>query len=117
MDGPKDEAQEPLQNGDKSRENSVILYPQRWWVLCAVAILQFANYGHWVAFGSVTKSIAKYYDQPGDDIDLIILVSYVVSIPLCLIAAFVVETFGLRFCINLGGALTGLGNLRSLCIL
>ena len=40
-----------------------LLYPERWWILASVSILQFANYGHWIAFGAVTKTTAVYYDQ------------------------------------------------------
>ena len=30
-------------------------YPERWWLLLTVVLLNLANYSHWVAFPSVTK--------------------------------------------------------------
>ena len=37
------------------------VYPQRWWILTAVVLLNLANYSHWVAFPSVAKTAAKHY--------------------------------------------------------
>jgi hypothetical protein len=39
------------------------VYPERWWLLLTVVLLNLANYSHWVAFPSVAKNAAKYYDQ------------------------------------------------------
>ena len=39
------------------------VYPERWWLLATVVLLNLANYSHWVAFPSVAKNAAKYYDQ------------------------------------------------------
>ena len=39
------------------------VYPERWWLLMTVVLLNLANYSHWVAFPSVAKNAAKYYDQ------------------------------------------------------
>ena len=33
-------------------------YPERWWLLLTVVLLNLANYSHWVAFPSVTKESA-----------------------------------------------------------
>ena len=41
------------------------VYPERWWLLLTVVLLNLANYSHWVAFPSVAKNAAKYYDQVG----------------------------------------------------
>ncbi len=30
-------------------------YPERWWLLATVILLNLANYSHWVAFPAVTK--------------------------------------------------------------
>jgi hypothetical protein len=84
-------------------------YPERWWLLLTVILLNLANYSHWVAFPSVMKMAAKYYDQDGDTMDLIPTVSYGLGVPCCLMATFVVERFGLRAGLHIGGILTGLG--------
>ena len=78
-------------------------------MLATVLLLNFANYSHWVAFASVTKNSAKYYDQTGDKIDLITIVSYALGIPCCIISAYAVETFGLKSSLKFGGIMTGIG--------
>merc|ERR1719219_2070751 len=87
------------------------VYPQRWWVLATVVLLNLANYSHWVAFPSVAKNAAKHYDQSGKKMDLIPTVSYGLGIPCCLLATYVVERFGLRTGLHIGGLLTGIGGL------
>merc|ERR1712241_985890 len=70
------------------------VYPQRWWILSTVVMLNLANYSHWVAFPSVAKTTAKHYDQDGETMDLIPTVSY-----------------GLGAGLHIGGILTGIGGL------
>ena len=100
------------QNADATKPVQLLLYPERWWILASVSILQFANYGHWIAFGAVTKTTAVYYDQPGDKMDLVVLSSYVVSIPMCVVAILVVNWLGLRKTLNLSGLLTAIGECK-----
>lgn len=90
--------------------SSTTVYTDRWWMLSTVLLLNFANYSHWVAFASVTKNSAKYYDQTGDRIDLITIVSYALGIPCCILSAYAVETWGLKISLKFGGIMTGLGN-------
>ena len=85
------------------------VYPQRWWILTAVVLLNLANYSHWVAFPSVAKTAAKHYDQTGERMDLIPTVSYGLGVPCCLLATYVVERFGLRIGLHIGGVFTGIG--------
>lgn len=87
------------------------VYPQRWWLLATVVLLNLANYSHWVAFPSVAKNAAKYYDQTGERMDLIPTVSYGLGIPCCLLATYVVERLGLKTGLHIGGSLTGIGGL------
>lgn len=86
-----------------------VVYPARWWLLVTVVSLNLANYSHWVAFPSVAKSTAKYYDQSGERMDLIPTVSYGLGIPCCLVATFIVEKYGLKTGLHIGGSLTGFG--------
>ena len=55
---------------------------------------------------------AQYYDQPGERMDLIPTVSYGLGIPFCIIATYVVERFGLKVGLHIGGFLTGIGELH-----
>ena len=83
-------------------------------MLATVLLLNFANYSHWIAFASVTKSSAKYYDQTGNRIDLITIVSCGLGIPCCILSAYAVETWGLKLSIKFGGLMSGIGTFKFL---
>ena len=44
------------------------VYPARWLLLIAVTLLNLANYSHWVAFASVAKQAADYYQVTGPEV-------------------------------------------------
>ena len=100
---------QPLNADSGHPTKKVKLYPERWWILVSVSILQFGNLGHWIAFGSVTKMTAIYYDQPGDKMDLIVLCSYIINIPACLFATALVNGIGLKNTLNLSATLSTVG--------
>ena len=76
-----------------------------------VALLNLANYAHWIAFPAVAKKAAAYYQVTGDQLDMIPTVSYAAGIPTCLLATYIVESRGLRTGIRIGSFLTGFGGL------
>ena len=85
------------------------VYPQRWWILSTVVILNLANASLWVAFPIVDKNVAKHYKQSVKKMDIIPTVHYGLGIPCCLIATYIVERYDLRVVLHIGGALTGIG--------
>eukprot|EP00090_Calanus_glacialis_P012651 TRINITY_DN21256_c0_g1_i4.p1 TRINITY_DN21256_c0_g1~~TRINITY_DN21256_c0_g1_i4.p1 ORF type:complete len:512 (-),score=133.86 TRINITY_DN21256_c0_g1_i4:86-1621(-) len=91
------------------------VYSSRWILLLAVTLLNLANYSHWVAFASVAKQAAGYYQVSGPEVDLIPMISYGLCIPFCLLAVYVVERKGLRFGLLVGACLTAIGG--SFCCL
>ena len=93
------------------QQNQYRVYPQRWWILTTVVMLNLANYSHWVAFPSVAKTAAKHYNQTGETMDLIPTVSYGLGVPCCLLATYIVERWGLRAGLHIGGILTGIGKI------
>ena len=44
------------------------VYSSRWILLLAVTLLNLANYSHWVAFASVAKQAAEYYQVSGPEV-------------------------------------------------
>ena len=90
-------------------ENCLKLYHDRWWILITVCLVNFANYSHWIAFAAVTKNAAKYYDQPGDKIDLITILSSALGIPSCIIAVCAMQKLGLKASLKFAGIMTGIG--------
>jgi hypothetical protein len=50
----------------------------------------------------------KYF-QTGERMDLIPTVSYGLGVPCCIIATYVVENYGLKTGLHIGGSLTGIG--------
>ena len=90
-------------------QNEEVLYPERWWVLASLSLIQFASFGHLVAFGTVTKVTAVYYDQPGDKMDLVVLGPYVINFPTLLILMVTFNKIGLRITLILSAFLTALG--------
>ena len=46
------------------------VYSSRWILLLAVTLLNLANYSHWVAFASVAKQAAGYYQVSGPEVRL-----------------------------------------------
>ena len=71
--------------------------------------MDFINRGHFSAFAAVTKKSAEYYDQPGDKIDVIVIVSYAIGFPGALLCACLGESMGVKFCLRFSAGLTVLG--------
>lgn len=55
--------------------------------------------------------------QTGERMDLIPTVSYGLGVPCCLVATYVVENYGLRTGLHIGGSLTGIGKTLAPLIL
>ena len=90
-------------------ESVKVLYFDRWWLLICILILDLVNRGHCIAFVAVTNKAAEYYDQTGDTIDLIVIVSSAIVFPFYFICAYVVEAWGLKTCLRFGATLTAMG--------
>ena len=62
-----------------------------------------------MAFASVTKHCAKYYDQTGDRIDLLQLVAFIVEGTFWLFNGYAIEAWGLKVNLRAGGIISCLG--------
>ena len=114
VDNWKEEEKKPLEECPekclKEEDEEVVLYSGRWWVLASLSVFQFASYGHLIAFGTVTKVTAIYYDQPGDKMDLVILGPYVIRFPTLFLLMATFNRVGLWKTLNLSAFLTAIGD-------
>ena len=85
------------------------VYPERWWILACVTLVYGGNYCHWIAYPSVGKVAAKYYNQTGEVIDMIPTLSTGTGIPLALIATYLVDSRGIKTGIHTAAVLTAIG--------
>lgn len=95
----------------EEEEGQYKVYPERWWMMGTVILLNLANYAHWIAFPAVAKKAAAYYNVTGEELDMIPTVSYAAGVPTCLVATYIVEQKGLKVGLKIGAYLTGFGGL------
>ena len=101
----------PSSNGhsENAPKPTYVLYPERWWILVCVILVYGGNYCHWIAFPTVGKVAAKYYNQTGERIDVIPTFSTGVGIPLALFATYLVDSQGIKIGIHIAAVLTAIG--------
>ena len=115
VDNWKEEETKPLEECPEKclkedEDEEVVLHSGRWWVLASLSVIQFASYGHLIAFGTVTKVTAIYYDQPGDKMDLVILGPIVIRFPTLFLLMATFNRVGLWKTLNLSAFLTAIGD-------
>ncbi len=91
--GSMEEPSIPL-GGIRHRRYKV--YPSRWGVLVAVALLTVANNTLWISYAAINTIAADYYHKDPGQIDMLTTVSFVIGIPLCLLSTWIVNKLGLR---------------------
>ncbi|XP_023348071.1 major facilitator superfamily domain-containing protein 7-b [Eurytemora carolleeae] len=86
-----------------------ILYKRRWFILGSLAMLNLSNNALWISYSAVADVTAEYFKITADEVDLLGTISFMVGIPMCLVAAYITNTFGLKTGIYAGSVLTLLG--------
>ena len=96
------------------RDNgNVRSYPQRWWIVSTVVLLNIANFSQLVAFPSVANIAAEHYHQSEQRMDYIPILHSGAGIPFCIMTmiVYVVENHGLQTGLKITGTLTFIGGL------
>ena len=96
------------------RDNgNVRSYPQRWWIVSIVVLLNIANFTQLVAFPSVANIAAEHYHQSEQRMDYIPILHSGAGIPFCIMTmiVYVVENHGLQTGLKITGTLTFIGGL------
>lgn len=90
-------------------------YPYRWVILFAFMLVMAAQQLLWITFASITSSAAAFYgvsDLGIGFLSMLFMIMYIiVSIP----SSWCIDTYGFKFAVSLGSALTGIfGLLRGI---
>ncbi|XP_071506515.1 solute carrier family 49 member A3-like [Diadema antillarum] len=86
-------------------------YKRRWYILSTMAVLNISNAMSWICFAAVTNFTAEYFEVSIDAVSFFSLVFLIVSIPGGFLAAWELDTYGLRLAIVGGAWLNFFGNL------
>ncbi|PIK51349.1 putative major facilitator superfamily domain-containing protein 7 [Apostichopus japonicus] len=83
-------------------ETNYVTYPQRWFVLATVAVLNFSNAMAWINFAAITNFSAEYFNVTTDQINWLSIVYLVVTIPIGFVSIWVMDNLGIRSTILIG---------------
>ncbi|XP_070541231.1 solute carrier family 49 member A3-like [Ptychodera flava] len=102
---PLDVHSEQLLRGEAKRQEVPIniavgggftVYKRRWFVLFVVALHAASAQMIWLSFSPVATEAAKFYNVPVSRINLFSLMFLILSIPMGFVAAWLLDTYGLR---------------------
>lgn len=80
----------------------------RWVVLLVYSIITVVIQMQWLTFAPIAREARIFYQATPLQIDLLSLVFMIAFLVVCIPASFVIDTYGIRIGIGIGGLLTGL---------
>lgn len=92
-------------------ESKIKVYGYRWLVLAVFMLVAVLNQLLWITFAPITGAAASFYGTTDLVIGLLSMVFMVVYIIIALPSAWVIDTWGFRAAVSIGGVLTALGAL------
>jgi MFS family permease len=92
-------------------QNSFKVYPYRWVVLLAFMSIVAVNQLLWITFAPITSNAVQYYGVSELSIGLLSLSFMIIYILVSFPASWVIDTYGIRFGVGIGAALTGIFGL------
>uniref|UniRef100_UPI00358E86AE solute carrier family 49 member A3 isoform X3 n=1 Tax=Myxine glutinosa TaxID=7769 RepID=UPI00358E86AE len=102
---------EPHEERERAQDQVVVLEKRRWVMLAVLCLLNTSNSAVWLSMAPVTDHAAQFMGVKPDLINWLSLVYIVVCIPCGPLAAWAMDSFGLRFALVTGGLLNGVGAL------
>ncbi|XP_053406794.1 solute carrier family 49 member A3-like isoform X2 [Mercenaria mercenaria] len=86
------------------------VYGRRWFILVVVFLLNLTNGMIWITFSPIADTTVPYYKITPFELNILVLVFAIASVPFGFIASWVLDTLGLRLSLILAGWLNGVGS-------
>lgn len=86
-----------------------VLYKQRWVVLVIFSLISMTNEIIWISLSSITSIVKDYYGVSYVAVNWLSMI-YMLFYVFVIVAAYVLNTHGLKFTIVIGAVLNGLGS-------
>ena len=86
-----------------------VLYKQRWVVLAIFSLISMTNEIIWISLSSITSIVKDYYGVSYVAVNWLSMI-YMLCYVFVIVAAYVLNTHGLKFTIVIGAVLNGLGS-------
>lgn len=87
--------------------SGIRVYPYRWVVLSAYAVITAVIEIQWLTFAPIAREARSIYQVSALGIDLLSMIFMLVYVLVCIPASYVLDTWGIRRGIGLGAGLTG----------
>ncbi|KAJ7335282.1 hypothetical protein JRQ81_013223 [Phrynocephalus forsythii] len=96
---------------DGKRPGSFQVYRRRWFLLAVVSLLSASNAMLWLTFAPVADITAEQFHTSVDIVNCLSLVYLVISVPVGLLAIWILDTIGLKFAVILCAWLNMIGSI------
>ncbi|KAL4231241.1 Major facilitator superfamily domain-containing protein 7 [Mactra antiquata] len=98
-------------NGTNDGSETVFrVYKARWYILLVVFLLNLTNGMVWITFSPIADTSVPYYSITPFQLNILVLVFAIASVPFGFIASWVLDTLGLRFSLIMAAWLNGVGS-------
>jgi MFS family permease len=87
-------------------ENTIKVYPYRWLVLLAFALVACMTQMLWITFAPITSAAAHFYQKSDMTIGLLSMSFMVIYVLIVLPSAWVIDTLGFRAAVGFGAVLS-----------
>ncbi|XP_060565003.1 solute carrier family 49 member A3-like [Ruditapes philippinarum] len=109
MAAPMDENSKLL-SSNSSSDSEFRVYRCRWFILIVVFLLNLTNGMIWITFSPIADTAVPYYSITPFELNILVLVFAIASVPFGFVASWVLDTLGLRLSLILAGWLNGVGS-------
>ena len=92
---------------DCQASSKIRVYPYRWVVLSAYAVISAVIAIQWLTFAPIAREARSIYQVSALGIDLLSMIFMLVYLVVCIPASYVIDTWGIRRGIGVGAVLTG----------
>lgn len=83
------------------------VYSYRWVVLFVFSLISAIIQVQWLTFAPIARQAALFYGVSAFKIDLLSMIFLIIFLVVCIPAAYIIDTYGIRIGIGMGALLTG----------